>query len=105
MDAFQAVLKTALTSFIGRVVLALYTLVVVPMLPAVINFTNNILGYNLTDAQVTLYAKNAAFGIGALAAIWLLNNGLFERAAVAAKAVLDRGEDAQQPVTPPGIEG
>lgn len=91
-SAFSAMLKTALTSFIGRVILAAFTLVVVPVLPTLINFVNNVLGYDLTDAQVTSYAKNAAIGIAALAATWLLNRGLFERSAVQAKAVIEAGK-------------
>lgn len=90
--AFSAMLKTALTSFIGRVILAAFTLVIVPVLPTLINFVNDVLGYNLTDAQVTSYAKNAALGIAALAATWLLNRGLFERAAVIAKGTIEAGK-------------
>ena len=48
----------------------------------------------LTDVQIAAYSKNAAYGIGTLAAVWLLNNGLFERAALKAKAVLDAGAGA-----------
>lgn len=91
----QDVLRKALTSFIGRVVLALYTLVVVPLLPAAINFINGTLGYSLTDAQVQSYASKASYGIAALAAVWLLNSGLFERAAVRAKALLDAGGEVE----------
>lgn len=87
-------LKTALTSFIGRVILALFTLIVVPVLPTLIGFVNDVLGYDLTDAQVTSYAKNAALGVAALGATWLLNRGLFERAAVNAKAVIEAGKNS-----------
>lgn len=93
MDAgLSTVLRKAISSFVGRIVLALYTLVVVPVLPTVINFTNDLLGYNLTDVQVSSYATKASLAIGGLAAIWLLNNGLFERAAIKAKALLDSAE-------------
>ncbi len=91
---FSEVIRKAVSSFIGRIVLALYTVLVVPLLPTVINFTNGILGYDLTDAQVSSYATKAALAIGGLAAVWLLNNGLFERAAVKAKALLDAGTEA-----------
>lgn len=94
---FRDVLKKAMTSFFGRIVLALYTLLVVPLMPSIINFTNNILGYNLTDLQVSAYANKASLAIGGLAAIWLLNNGLFERAAVKAKAILDASGEADVP--------
>jgi fumarate reductase subunit D len=87
------ILKKAVTSFIGRVILALYTLIVVPVLPTLINFVNDTLGYNLTDAQVQEYSRNAAYGIAALATVWLLNNGLFERAALKAKEILDLGRE------------
>lgn len=93
-SAFSAMLKTALTSFIGRVVLAVFTLLIVPVLPTLINFINDLLGYNLTDGQVISYAKNAALGIGALAATWLLNRGLFERSAVIAKATIEAGKNS-----------
>lgn len=93
-DALNSVIQKTLTSFIGRVVLAGYTLVIVPVMPSIINFTNNVLGYNLTDAQVQAYANRASIGVGALAAIWLLNNGLFERAVVKAKSVIDAADAA-----------
>lgn len=83
----QAVLKAAVTSFVGRIILAAYTLVVVPLLPAFINFMNTTLGYSLTDAQVSSYATKASVAIAGLAGVWLLNNGLFERAAVVASSV------------------
>jgi len=89
------VIQKALTTFIGRVVLAVFTLVVVPVMPALINFVNSTLGYNLTDAQIQAYATNASYGIAALASVWLLNNGLFERAALKVKEVLDAGENVQ----------
>lgn len=91
-SAFSAMLKTALTSFIGRIILAGFTLVIVPILPTLINFTNDVLGYNLTDGQVTSYAKNAALGVAALAATWLWNRGRFEAAAVAGQAVIEAGK-------------
>lgn len=93
-SAFSAMLKTALTSFIGRIILAAFTLVIVPVLPTLINFTNDVLGYDLTDTQVTSYAKNAAIGIAALAATWLLNRGLFERAAVIAHGTIEAGKQS-----------
>lgn len=99
---FRELLRKALSSFIGRIVLALYTLVVVPVLPTVINFVNETLGYDLTDVQVQSYASKAAIAVGALAAVWLLNNGLFERAAIKAKALLDASANAQIPQAPPG---
>jgi len=94
------VIRKALTSFIGRLILAAYTLLVVPLLPSIINFANDILGYNLTDVQVQAYASKASLAIAGLASVWLLNNGLFERAAVKAKALLDSTESGP-PLPPP----
>jgi hypothetical protein len=92
MDStFRGVLNKVLTSFIGRVVLGLFSLVVLPVLPAIVNFINELLGYGLTDEQVKDYAETAAYGIAGMAAVWLLNNGLFERAALKVKAVVDEG--------------
>jgi len=90
-SVFADTLRKAVGSFVGRIVLAGYTLIVVPFLPSIINFTNGILGYSLTDAQVQSYADKGALAVGGLAAIWLLNNGLFERAAVQAKTALETG--------------
>jgi len=90
-NSLYDVVTKAISSFVGRIVLAAYTLIVVPFLPSIINFTNGVLGYSLTDAQVQSYADKGALAIGGLVAIWLLNNGLFERAAVQTKTVLESG--------------
>lgn len=79
--SLRATITAALTTFIGRSVLAAYTFLIVPLLPSIINFANGVLGYELTDAQVNAYASKGAVGIAALAAVWLVNLGLFERAA------------------------
>lgn len=99
---FREILRNAISSFIGRIVLAVYTLVIVPLLPTVINFLNNVLGYDLTDAQVSIYASRASWAIGGLAAVWLLNNGLFERAALKAKALFEAGEEGAAGNVPVG---
>jgi hypothetical protein len=75
-------IRGALTSVLGRIILAVYTLIIVPVLPTLINFVNTTLGYNISDAEITVYANKAALAIAGLAAVWLLNKGLFERKAI-----------------------
>ena len=104
-DTLREMLRKFISSFIGRIVLAAYTLLIVPVLPSVINFVNDVLGYDLSDAQVQNYAAKAALAIGGLAAVWLLNNGLFERTALKAKALIEAGVNASDGVDVGGPVG
>lgn len=96
----KKLIQGVLGTFIGRVVLALYTLVVVPLLPAIINFLNNVLGYELTDTQVNSYASKAAIAIGVVASVWLVNRGLFERLVAGAKkeVILQNANTETKPI-------
>lgn len=75
-------IRAALTSVIGRIIVVAYTIIIVPLLPTIINFANQTLGYHISDAEITSYANKAALAIAGLVAVWLLNKGLFERKAL-----------------------
>lgn len=76
--------RKALTSTIGRWIAGGFSLLLAPVLPALINFVNSTLGYNLSDGQVQSYSKTAALAIAGVVVTWLLNLGAHERTALRA---------------------
>lgn len=86
-------MKTWLQKFIGRIVLGLFTLIVLPVLPAIVDGANKLFSLGLTVAQVQEYATNAAYGVAGLAAVWLLNSGKFERLAHTAQDLIGEGKE------------
>jgi hypothetical protein len=84
--------RGVLTSTIGRWIAGLFALVVGPALPAIINFINNTVGYDLTDAQVQAYSQKLSFAIAGVIVTWLINRGLFERKVVEQTVSVDTDE-------------
>ena len=93
MEKDRSAFQSALTSMIGRIVVALVSLVILPVLPTVVNFLNDVLGFALTDAEVLEYARNMAYGVAGLVAVWLLNRGRWETKLVELQKLLDAGEE------------
>lgn len=85
--------KDVLTKFVGRVVVALFTLIVLPVLPAIVKFFNDVLSVGLTEHQVLDYANNMSYGVAALAVTWLVNRGWWERLAHTAADLFAEGKD------------
>jgi hypothetical protein len=82
METTNETVRNVLTSTIGKWIAGLFAVVLAPILPSLINGINDILGYDLSDAQVTSYSNKAALAIAGVLVTWLLNRGLFERKAL-----------------------